>query len=135
MTLFRRKKKEEKKPEKTSGEAAVAKRSKPTKPVKAKKRSAAAEQVAYRVIIRPHITEKAGRLSGMNQYVFRVAKSAGKQEIAQAIQELYGITPVRVNTVSIPGKRRRLGKTEGRIAGYKKAYVTLPEGKTIELNV
>ena len=97
------------------------------------KRSGRREKIAYRVIVRPQITEKAGRLNEMNQYVFRVHKNAKKQEIAQAIQELYGVKPIRVNTIKIPGKTRRLGRTTGTIPGYKKAIVTIPEGKKIEV--
>lgn len=91
------------------------------------------EDIAYRVLITPHVTEKAGRLQGMNQYVFRVHPRAGKQEIAQAIAERFGVHPTRVNTVKIAGKKRRLGRTEGFVSGYKKAVITLPEGKTIDI--
>lgn len=91
------------------------------------------ERLAHRVIIRPHITEKSGRIASQNQYVFIVTNNATKQEIKRAIFETYGIHPLRVATIRIPRKRRRLGRTEGWIAGYKKAIVTLPEGKTIEV--
>ena len=91
------------------------------------------EAVAYRVLLRPHVTEKAGRLSSLNQYVFQVRQSATKPEIKQAIFETYGIRPTRVSTVRIPRKRRRLGKSEGWVPGYKKAMITLPEGKSIDV--
>lgn len=89
--------------------------------------------IAHRVLVRPHVTEKAGRLGALNQYVFRVAPRATKQEIKRAVAEVYGVRPVRVATVRVPGKRRRLGRSEGTISGYRKAVVTLPQGKTIEV--
>lgn len=89
--------------------------------------------IAYRILRQPHVTEKAGRLAEENQYVFRVDAHATKPEIRQAIYEAYGVRALSVTTLRIPGKRRRLGGSEGRISGYKKAIVTLPEGKTIEV--
>ncbi|MBI4133964.1 MAG: 50S ribosomal protein L23 [Candidatus Terrybacteria bacterium] len=91
------------------------------------------ERVASRVLVRPHITEKAGRVAAMNQYVFVVAEGATKPTIARAVFEIYGVRPIRVHTVRIAGKRRRIGRIEGRTAGYRKAIVTLPAGKTIEV--
>lgn len=91
------------------------------------------ERVASRVLVRPHITEKAGRAATMNQYVFVVSEGATKPMIARAVFEIYGVRPIRVHTVRIAGKRRRIGRIEGRAAGYRKAIVTLPEGKTIEV--
>lgn len=89
--------------------------------------------IAHRVLVQPHVTEKAGRLGAINQYVFRVTPHATRQEIKRAILEVYGVRPVRVSTSRVPGKRRRLGRSEGNIAGYRKATVTLPQGKTIEI--
>ncbi len=103
-------------------------------PKKKKSSSAAREGIAYRILVQPHVTEKAGILRGMNQYVFRVDSRARKQEIAQAIKERYGVQPSRVNTVRSAGKKRRLGKSEGFVSGYKKAIITLPEGKTIDIS-
>lgn len=97
------------------------------------KASSTRERIAHRVLLRPHVTEKAGKLAQMNQYVFRIAARTTKQEIVQAVVDSYGVRPVAVSTVTIAGKRRRLGTREGRISGYKKAIVTLPEGKTIEV--
>lgn len=129
--LFSRKKKNDE-TQKSTEKDAPAKQQKPKKAA-AKKSRGQTEGIAYRVLVQPHVTEKAGRLQGMNQYVFRVHPRAGKQEIAQAVQERFGVRPTRVNTVKIAGKTRRLGRTEGRVAGYKKAVVTLPEGKTIDI--
>lgn len=86
-----------------------------------------------RVLEGPHITEKAGRLEALRQYVFRVAPFANKIEIAQAVQKLYGVTVTRVRTVRVPGKVRRRGRYTGVRPGYKKAIVTLKEGDAIQL--
>lgn len=129
--LFRRSKSEdaeETKAQKTEGSTAAAK-----KPKQKKRSKGNRDRIAYRILLRPHVTEKAGTLQSMNQYVFRVDSRAGKQEIAQAVKEQYGVMPTRVNTIRIPGKARRLGKTQGRVSGYKKAIITIPEGKTINI--
>lgn len=112
---------------------AILRRQEKTQSMQQAKGAGKRSSVAYRVLVQPHVTEKAGRLAGLNQYVFRVAEKATKPEIRQAIYEFYGIRPLRVRTSRVPGKRRRLGRTEGWVAGYKKAIVTLPEGKTIEV--
>ncbi|MBI2582673.1 50S ribosomal protein L23 [Candidatus Azambacteria bacterium] len=69
----------------------------------------------------------------MRQYVFRVAPRANKIEIARAVENLYGVTVIRVGTVRVPGKVRRRGRYAGFRPGYKKAIVTLKEGESIEL--
>ena len=92
---------------------------------------------AYRVLKSGHITEKATDLTGENQYVFKVALDSNKTEIKKAIVDLYGVEVERVNIVKIPGKRRRLGKSEGwregLKKGYKKAIVKIKEGQKIEV--
>lgn len=92
---------------------------------------------AYRVLKSGHITEKATDLTGENQYVFKVALDSNKTEIKKAIVNLYGVEVERVNIVKIPGKRRRLGKSEGwregLKKGYKKAIVKIKEGQKIEV--
>lgn len=89
---------------------------------------------AQDIIIRPVITEKS--MAGMaenNKYTFEVAKSANKIEIAKAVEELFKVEVSKVNTVSMRGKLRRQGRTQGYTPSWKKAYVTLKEGsKKIE---
>ena len=123
--LFQRKPKDK---EKTSVSPAGAAKTSTKKQAEARQ-----DRITYRVLVQPHVTEKAGVLQGMNQYVFRVDARAGKREIAQAIKERYGVMPKRVNTVRIAGKKRRLGRTEGWVGGYKKAVITLPEGSSIDV--
>ncbi len=88
---------------------------------------------AYRVLIRPLITEKASILGAENKYFFEVARDANKIEVAKAIEEVYGIKPVKVNIVNMRGKKVRFGRILGKRKDWKKAIVTLPEGKTIKI--
>ena len=91
-------------------------------------------QIAYKVLKSPHLTEKATNLVTPNKYIFKVIPKANKIEIKKAIQDLYGVKVRDVNLINIPKKRRRLSRTEGWKAGYKKAVVTLAEGEKIEIN-
>ena len=87
----------------------------------------------YDIIIAPVITEKATYLSEHNKVVFRVAKDATKQEIAEAIQELFKVTVVKVNTLVAKGKTKRWRGRPGRRSDVKKAIVTLAEGQSIDV--
>ena len=89
--------------------------------------------IAPRILLAPHVTEKAGNLGAMNQYVFKVASSATKIDVARAVYEVYGIRPVSIHTVNMPRKLRRRGQAIGFKSGMRKAIVTLPKGKTIEV--
>ena len=67
------------------------------------------------------------------KYTFKVAKTANKTEIKNAVEAAFGVTVERVNTANYDGKMKRQGRYEGRTPGYKKAIVTLSESsKTIE---
>ena len=88
---------------------------------------------AHRVIIKPLITEKAANLGALNKYAFMVAPKTNKIEISQAIDELYGIKPVNINIVNVTGKKVRHGKRQGKRKDWKKAVVTLPPGKSINI--
>ena len=85
------------------------------------------------VLIRPHISEKSSNLGALNQYVFEVNPSATKLEVACAIKDLYGVRPSAVRTIQLSGKQLRFGKTAGATKAWKKAIVTLPAGKTIDV--
>ena len=87
----------------------------------------------YDTIIAPVITEKATYLSEHNKVVFRVAKDATKQEIAEAIQELFKVTVVKVNTLVAKGKTKRWRGRLGQRSDVKKAIVTLAEGQSIDI--
>mgnify|MGYP000992868969 CR=1 FL=1 len=88
---------------------------------------------AYRILVKPVITEKAAHLGQLNKYVFAVTAGANKIEIAKAINEVYGIKPIDINIIKVRGKKVRSGKVRGKRSGWKKAMVTLPQGKTINI--
>lgn len=89
------------------------------------------------IIKRPLLTEKATKLQIHNQYVFEVDKKANKIQIKKAIEELFEVNVRSVRTAQIKGKRKfrytRKGIMRGKTRDYKKAYVTLNEGETIDL--
>ena len=72
-------------------------------------------------------------LAEKNTYLFHVAKRATKQEVSQAVYHTYGIRPTRVRVMNLLGKQRRHGQTRGRTSDWKKAIVTLPADKKIEV--
>ncbi|MGI5959827.1 MAG: 50S ribosomal protein L23 [Massiliimalia sp.] len=89
--------------------------------------------VAQDVIIKPIITERSMEALGMKKYTFKVAKNANKIEIAKAVEELFGVKVEKVNTMSVKGRFKRMGRHEGFKPDWKKAIVTLTEeSKTIE---
>lgn len=88
---------------------------------------------AYKVLVKPMITEKGSVMNGENKYIFEVANKANKIEIAKAIIEVYGIKPVGVNIIKMQGKKTRYGKIAGKRKDWKKAVVTLPEGESIKV--
>ena len=89
---------------------------------------------AYDIIVRPIVTEQAMSEIGSKKYVFEVAKSANKIEIAKAVEEIFGVKVAKVNTLNVQGKLKRMGaQPAGRRKNWKKAMVTLTEdSKTIE---
>ena len=88
---------------------------------------------AYDIIIRPIITERAMSGAADKKYVFEVAKDANKIEIRQAIEAIFDVTVVKVNTLNVKSKPKRVRYQLGRTRTWKKAMVTLKEGDTIEL--
>lgn len=87
----------------------------------------------YSVIKKPHVTEKTSLGSETNNKVALVVdKSANKIEIKQAIENLFKVKVDTVRTVTVAGKVKRSGKTLGKRSNWKKAYVTLQEGQSID---
>ena len=85
------------------------------------------------IIIAPVITEKSVVALPEKKYTFRVAKGANKIEIAKAVEEIFKVKVQKVNTISMKGHKRRMGRNEGYTSDWKKAVVTLTEeSKTIE---
>lgn len=91
-------------------------------------------KTAQDIIIKPIITEHSMECLAAGKYTFKVAKSANKVEIAKAIETLFKGTKVaKVNTVSVRGRKKRMGRSEGYTSDWKKAIVTLAkDSKTIE---
>lgn len=86
------------------------------------------------IIKRPVITERSSDLiEGENKYTFIVDKKANKIEIKEAVEKLFDVTVLKVNTMNVKPKKRRVGRYEGYRSGYKKAVVQLVEGDIIEL--
>ncbi len=86
------------------------------------------------VIIRPVITEHSYDVMDNNVYTFEVAKDSNKIEIRQAIEAIFGVTVVKVNTLNVKSKPKRVRyQKKGYTRTWKKAMVTLAEGDTIEI--
>ena len=88
----------------------------------------------YDIVIRPIITERSMASVADKKYVFEVAKDAGKIEIKNAVEQIFGVKVAKVNTLNMQGKLKRMGaRPAGRRPSWKKAMVTLTEdSKTIE---
>jgi large subunit ribosomal protein L23 len=85
------------------------------------------------LIRRPIIlTEMSNRLREGNQVIFDVAQEANKIQIKDAIQKLFKVTVVDVNTMNYRGKERRMGRGYGKLQNWKKAIITLKEGDQIQ---
>lgn len=87
----------------------------------------------YQVIRYPLVSEKSARLQAeSNQYVFEVSRDADKQEIKQAIEGLFEVEVQTVRVVNLKGKRKTFKMRPGKQRAWKKAYVRLKSGQTIE---
>ena len=85
------------------------------------------------IIIAPVVTEKSVTLMADKKYTFKVDKNANKIQIANAVEEIFGVKVAKVNTISMKGAKRRMGRFEGYRSDWKKAIVTLTaDSKTIE---
>lgn len=90
-----------------------------------------------KIIVKPIVTEKATALGEkLNKYGFVVAKDANKIQIKQAVEEVYGVSVVDVNTMIMPGKKKSRGTKAGIITGkttsIKKAIITVASGESID---
>ena len=87
----------------------------------------------YDTVLAPVITEKATLLSEQNKVVFKVAKHATKDEIAEAVEQLFKVNVTKVNTLVVKGKTKRFRGHKGRRSDVKKAVVTLAPGQSIDI--
>ena len=100
----------------------------------AKKQAAAAvDNRHYDVVLAPHNTEKTTLLSENNAVVFKVAGTASKPEIKEAVEALFGVTVTGVNTIVTKGKTKRWKGQPYKRSDSKKAIVTLKDGDTIDI--
>lgn len=86
---------------------------------------------SYDIIVRPIITEKTSRQMELGQYAFEVLPKANKIEIRKAVEEVFKVKVVKVNTLTVPSKPKRMGAHMGRTRSWKKALVTLAPGEKI----
>lgn len=98
-----------------------------------KKAERLSREAMYDIVRSPLITEKATALSEKNQVVFKVAISATKPEIKVAVETLFGVKVVGVNTLVQKGKTKRFKGRMGQRSDIKKAFVQLAEGQSIDL--
>lgn len=91
------------------------------------------DEQAYDVIRSPLITEKATMASQHNQVGFKVRLDASKPEIRAAVEKLFKVKVTAVNTIRMKGKAKRFRGRPGQRSDFKKAFVTLAEGQTIDI--
>ena len=85
------------------------------------------------VLIAPHVTEKTSlAMQNHNQYTFRVRRDATKTDVKKAVELMFDVKVSGVQVVNEPGKVRRFGRSAGRTQDWKKAYVSLESGQTID---
>ena len=125
MALFKKKNKEEIKPEeKKETKEGMAKVGLPQ----------GKDPALYRIIEKSVMTEKAVNLSENGKYVFKVSGKTNKPEIRKAVERLYDVKVKDVRIINTVGKKRQVGRFEGFKPGYKKAIVTLKPGYKIEIS-
>ena len=106
---------------------------KSAKTIKSEKRASGA--LLHGIVKNPRITEKASLLQSKNQYVFEVDLRACKPEIKKAIESIFKVHVVKINTINVLGRQIRVGRHEGKSADFKKAIITLMEGEKIDIGV
>ena len=87
----------------------------------------------YDIVLAPHITEKSTMVSEFNAVVFKVAGTASKPEIKAAVEALFNVSVVNVNTIVTKGKTKKWKGTPYKRSDVKKAIVTLAAGQSIDI--
>lgn len=88
---------------------------------------------AYNVIIRPVVSERSYDLMSQNKYTFEVARTACKEQIADAVEKLFNVHVVKVNTLTVKPKNKRVRYVAGKTRTWRKAIVTVAEGDSIDI--
>jgi large subunit ribosomal protein L23 len=87
----------------------------------------------HEILLRPIVTEKSMTLAETeNSYLFEVGVGANKIQIRQAVEEVFGVRVESVRTLNYRGKNKRFGRHYGKRSNWKKAYVKLAEGNTLD---
>ncbi len=97
--------------------------------------STLSQEKLYEVIRNPLISEKSTFVSQFNYYVFRVSPNSNKLQIKQAVEKLFNVKVLSVNTLNQQGKAKKFRNKVGKRANFKKAFVKLAEGNTIDTSV
>ena len=88
----------------------------------------------FKIIDKPIVTEKSSLGSEFNQVTFKVANRSTKKQIKSAVEDIFKVKVKKVNTTNVKGKLKSFKVTLGRRSDYIKAFVTLEEGQTIDIN-
>lgn len=84
------------------------------------------------VLLMPHVSEKTTMMADANQqHVFKVLPGATKDEIKQAVEQLFEVKVAQVRVLNVKGKNKRFGQMQGKRSDWRKAYVTLAQGQDI----
>lgn len=93
------------------------------------------KEKSLKILLAPRISEKASNLKAIGQYVFKVRSDATKFDVAKAVSSLFNVKVDSVRICNVNGKKRRFGNVAGKRKDWKKAYVSLQEGYSINLEV
>lgn len=99
-----------------------------------KAKTKAVDLPSSKILIKPHVTEKATYLNEANVHVFEIDPNANKISVRQAVKKVYGVLPEKINIVNIHARTKFSRGRYGTKAGYKKAVVYLKKGDKIETN-
>ena len=88
----------------------------------------------YKIVVKPIVTEKSSFGSEYNQVTFKVDNNSTKKEIKVAVEKIFKVKVKKVNTSNVKGKLKSFRGSLGKRSNYKKAFVTLEEGQTIDIN-
>lgn len=103
------------------------------KAIMGQKHSALKAGKYFQILKKPYITEKSATLVAENKYIFSVPLSTNKTEVKAAVYAIFDIKPLDVTMVRTKGKVVRMGKISGKRTDFKKAIVTLPKGKKLDI--
>ena len=115
-----------------AAEAAAASKNE-AKPVAVRPIEVSSSVYAHHTLSHAYVTEKSATLAHGRTYVFVVPLHATKLTVKNAVAETYGVMPTSVRIIRRAGKMVRFGRTNGQRKDWKKAYVTIPEGKTLPI--